>query len=414
MKVSRKLAILSTLYFVQSLPYGFQVTALPVYLRGEGVSLTGIGLASALSLPWVLKVIWGPAVDRYGSRRFGRRRSWILPLQVGLLLCCAAAAVVSPQRDLVTLLVTVLLMNLCASTMDVAVDGLAVDLLRREELGYGNIAQVVGYKLGILTGGGLLVWASGWIGWNGLFLAMTVLIAVAILITLGFREGTAARSAQAESAEELPSRSLTAVVGSLWCALGVPGTGFLLLFIGTYKLGETMADTMFRPFLYDAGFDRQQIGLWLGTWGMLFSLSGSFLGGVLASRIRILHAVAITALLRALAVGGEWWLSLVDPTTARVAGVIAAEQLFGGALTTAIFAFMMSRVDRRIAATHYTLLATVEVLGKMLASWVSGFIADLTSYPVLFGLATVLAVAFLALLIPIYRAGSREREPEPG
>ncbi|MEE8524923.1 MAG: MFS transporter [Thermoanaerobaculia bacterium] len=398
--MSRKLAILSTLYFVQGLPYGFQLIALPVYLRSAGVSLTGIGLASALSLPWVFKVIWGPAVDRYGSQRFGRRRSWILPLQLSLLTSCVVAAYVPPSRGLWTLLAMVFLMNLFASTMDVAVDGLAVDLLRLEELGYGNSAQVVGYKLGILTGGGLLVWASGWIGWNGLFLAMSALIAGAIAVTLGFREPPPKESRP-------PHESLGSIVGALWRALRVPGTGFLLLFIGTYKLGETMADRMFNPFLVDAGYGPQQIGLWLGTWGMALSLTGSLLGGVLASRIGILHAVAITASLRALAVAGEWWLSLVEPTTSRVAAVIAVESLFGGAVTTAIFAYMMSRVDRRIAATHYTLFATVEVFGKQVASWISGFIADLTGYPTLFFIATVLAVAFLGLLIPVYRTEAR-------
>jgi MFS transporter, PAT family, beta-lactamase induction signal transducer AmpG len=400
--MSRKLAILSTLYFVQGLPYGFQLIALPVYLRGAGVSLTGIGLASALSLPWVFKVVWGPAVDRWGSPRFGRRRSWIVPLQLSLLTSCVIAAYVPPDRGLWTLLAMVFLMNLFASTMDVAVDGMAVDLLRVEELGYGNVAQVVGYKLGILTGGGLLVWASGRIGWHGLFLAMSALIAAAVAVTFAFREPP--------PKEDRTHESLGAIVAALWQALRVPGTGFLLLFIGTYKLGETMADAMFKPFLFDeAHFTAQQVGFWLGTWGMVLSLTGSFLGGVLASRIGILHAVAIASGLRALAVAGEWWLSLVEPTTSRVAAVIAVESLFGGAVTTAIFAYMMSRVDRRIAATHYTLLATVEVFGKQLASWISGFVADLTGYPTLFLIATVLAVAFLGLLIPVYRmeAGTR-------
>ncbi|MEO1366614.1 MAG: MFS transporter, partial [Acidobacteriota bacterium] len=151
--MSRKLFVLSLLYFVQGLPYGFQATAFPVYMRQEGVSLVGIGLASALSLPWLFKVVWGPWVDRFGSERFGRRRSWIVPLQVALAVACAVAAAVEPEGGLMTLLALVLMMNVCASTLDVAVDGLAVDVLDEHELGYGNIAQVVGYKVGMLTGG---------------------------------------------------------------------------------------------------------------------------------------------------------------------------------------------------------------------------------------------------------------------
>lgn len=397
--MSRKLFILSTLYFIQGMPFGFQLSALPVYLRAEGVSLTGIGLAGALALPWSLKVIWGPPVDRFGSRRLGRRRSWILPLQVGLALSCAAAAFIPAESGLTALLLAVLAMNFFAATMDVAVDGLAVDVLRRDELGYGNIAQVVGYKLGMLTGGGLLLWASAWIGWKGLFLAMAGLVVVALLVTLRFREG----SSTEPGAPVSPETSLRMVIADLFKALRLPSALWLLLFIATYKLGESMADTMFKPFLFDQGFDQQQIGLWVGTYGMLLSLVGSVAGGVMASRLGILRAVTIAVVLRALAVGGEWWLTFVEVTPARVLTVITAEQLFGGAVTTAVFAFMMSRVDRRIGATHFTLLATVEVTGKLIASWVSGFIADQTSYSTLFGLATGFAVAFLLLLVPLYR-----------
>lgn len=401
--MQRKLGLLSILYLIQGMPYGFQLVALPVYLRAEGMSLTGIGLASALALPWSLKIVWGPLVDRFGSARFGRRRTWILPLQAALALSCAAVAFVPPERGLLLLLLGVLAMNLFAATMDVAVDGLAVDLLKVQELGYGNIAQVVGYKLGILTGGGLLVWASDRLGWRGLFLAMAGVVVAALLVTLGFQEPSASEEADATSA------SVGGVLRALTAALRVPGSGWLLLFIATYKLGEAMADAMFKPLLFDAGIDAAQIGLWVGTWGTVFSLAGSFLGGILASRMRLLNAVAATATLRALAVASEWWLAAAGPTVARLIPVTALEQLFGGALTTAMFAFMMSRVDRRIGASHYTLLATVEVTGKIVASWGSGVLADRLGYPPLFALATALSVAFLTLLLPMHRA----QNPKP-
>ncbi len=401
--MKRKLFLLSLFYFVQGMPYGFQLVALPVYLRSQGMSLASIGLASTLSLPWLLKILWGPAVDRYGSRRFGRRRSWILPLQACLALACLAAAAAQPTDSFLLMVALVLVMNACAATMDVAVDGLAVDLLRQRELGYGNIAQVVGYKLGILTGGGLLVWASAWIGWQGLFLAMGGLVLIVLAIALAMPER--AKNDTSEDSDNAPAvSSFKEIFANLRAAMALPGNLWLLIFIGSYKIGESIADTMFKPFLFDAGFSAQQIGLWIGTWGTLFSLTGSFFGGVIASRRGILPALSLFAVLRAAAVGGEWWLSLVDVSVAKVIAVTAAEQFFGGALTTALFAFMMSRVDRRIGATHYTLLATVEVFGKLLAASLSGFLVDATSYSTTFALATFLAVAFLGLLWPIWRS----------
>ncbi len=400
-----KLGILWTLYFVQGLPFGFQATALPVYLRSAGMSLEGIGLAIGLSLPWSLKLFWAPVVDRYTHGRLGRRRSWIVPLQILLALTCLAAALVPPEKGLTPILLLVLAMNLFAATMDIAVDGLAVDVLEIRDLGHGNVAQVVGYKAGMLTGGGLLVWASGVIGWAGLFIAMAALIGLCLLVTLAWRE-----SGGGDDSTPRPPRAhprFAEIFAALRRALGEAGAGWLLLFVATYKLGESMADTMFKPFLVDAGYGGQQIGLWVGTWGMLFSIAGSVAGGLMARRMPLLRAVGIAAVLRALVVGGEWWLSLVDPTPQRVIAVTCLEHLFGGALTTAMFAFMMSRVDRKIGATHYTLLASLEVWGKLPSAWASGFVAANSSYPVLFGVATVLSIAFLALLAPLAAAMRR-------
>ena len=410
-----KFGILWTLYFVQGLPFGFQATALPVYLRTAGMSLEGVGLATALSLPWSLKILWAPLVDRYGGGRFGRRKSWILPLQLLLAVTCVVAALVPPHEGLTPILVLVAGMNLFAATMDIAVDGLAIDVLELGELGHGNVAQVVGYKVGMLTGGGLLVWASGTIGWEGLFIAMAVLVAACFLVTLAWNESDPA-PLQGPRVPVVHPR-FGEIFGALRRSVSGHGAVWLLLFIGTYKLGESMADTMFKPFLVDAGYGGQQIGIWVGTWGMLFSIAGSLGGGWLASRRPLLQAVGIAAVLRAIPVGGEWWLSLVAPTPHRVLAVTCAEHFFGGMLTTAMFAFMMSRVDRRIGATHYTLLAAIEVWGKLPSAWASGFVAARTSYPVLFGLATLLSIAFIFLLLPMgaaLRRGQNRTAESPG
>lgn len=394
----RRFAILGALYFVQGLPFGFQTTALPVYLRSEGVSLSGVGFASALSLPWMLKALWAPAVDRYSSRRWGRRRSWILPMQLGLFLACVLAAQVSAEDALTSLLVLVASMNLFAATMDIAVDGLAIDLLEEHELGHGNIAQVAGYKVGMLTGGGLLVWATESLGWSALFWGMAALVAIVSVMTLLWQEPPSGFHRDGATPPQWKD-----VLGVLARALKSRSSTWLLLFIATYKVGEVMADVMFKPFLVDAGYSVAQVGLWVGTWGMAFSLAGSFVGGMMASRVGLVRAVFITALARAVAVALEAWLAFVGTSDVSVIGVTAYEHFAGGALTTAMFALMMSRVDVRIGATHYTLLATVEVLGKMPGAWFSGVIAEKLGFRALFSIATVLSFAFLLLLIPISR-----------
>ncbi|MFY1831398.1 MFS transporter [Myxococcus fulvus] len=409
-----RLALLGVLYFVQGLPFGFQATALPVYLRGQGVSLTALGFAGVLALPWGLKVLWAPLVDRYSSSRIGRRKSWILPMQAGLTLTCVAAGMlVSDGGSLKVLLGLILVMNLFAATQDIAVDGLAVDLLRPEELGLGNTVQVVGYKLGMLTGGGLLVWASKSLGWPGLFHGMALLCAIALGVTLLSREAPP-RERDAEPTARVAEKTES---WRQWFAVFLttvrqPGIGWVLLFIGTYKFGETMADVLYKPFLVDAGIPAWQIGQWVGTWGNAASILGSVTGGVLATRMPILGALSLTASLRVLPLMGRWWLATHGVSDAGVIGVTLAEELVGGALTTVMFAFMMSRVDRRIGASHYTLMASIEVWGKAPAAPLAGWLADPThglalGYGPVFLLGAGLSVVFLALLAPIRHLQAR-------
>ena len=297
---------------------------------------------------------------------------------------------------LTPLLALVLVMNLFAATLDIAVDGLAVDVLRARELGHGNTAQVVGYKLGMLTGGGLLLWASGWIGLSGLFVAMAFLVLVVLTMTAVYRETPSIRSKEGDG-----SGSLADVLRTLRRALATPGSAWLFAVVGSYKLGEALADTMFKPFVLDAGFAKEQVGLWVGTYGMVFSVVGSVLGGWLASRTDLVRAVGLTALLRVGPIAGQWWLAATGaPTAGAIIVVTSAEHLCGGALTTAVFALMMSRVDPKVGASHFTVLAAVEVLGKTPAGWLSGVIAQRYGYAALFALATVLSIAFLALLWP--------------
>ena len=140
---------------------------------------------------------------------------------------------------------------------------------------------------------------------------------------------------------------------------------------------------------------------------MAASLLGSVFGGWLAARLPIVQALFAAASLRLIPLASEWWLSTITPAAPQVVAVTVAEHFFGGMLTTALFAYMMSRVDKRIGATHYTVLAAIEVLGKSPGSWASGWMAERFGYTGLFSLGVVLSVLVLFLYFPL----SRKRFP---
>jgi MFS family permease len=269
--------LLLSLYFVQGLPFGFQALTLPLVLRSSGLSLDLISLTSLLSLPWWFKALWAPFVDAYGTRM-----QWIVPTQLLLALACLVAAMLDFVRDLSLVLGLVFFFNICASTQDVAVDGLAIDILQEHELAFGNTIQIAGYKIGVLFGGGVLAYFSDSFGSQGVFLPMAIVVGVCLIIAISAAPKTVAVRSQphAPAATDRPAvrLSVSQVFVAMLEALQRPQTRWMLVLFATYKLGETIIDSMFKLFLFDHGVSRAQIGAWSSGFGMPCSILGSCLG----------------------------------------------------------------------------------------------------------------------------------------
>lgn len=383
-----KLLPLAGLYLVQGLPYGLQSSLLPILLRARGLSLTRVGLTKGLYAPWLLKLAWAPLVDRRGTPRI-----WLTFSTVCLGLVCGLLAVLPPPQAGQTGLPTtvmglLLLLNLGAAVQDVALDTLAVQLLEPKELGPGNTVQVVAYKLGsALAGGGLLVFFPT-LSWPLLFLLLTATYWLAA--ALAWAAPALGRLSRPQVSEHTPHTSyllqdLLAVPGTLWTA------GFVL----TYKMGEQGAGSLFPLLLLDHGASASDLGLWSGLGAATCSIAGSSLGGALLARhcshprqpLKLLRSVlqlrlgglaCQTALLLHLNTPGA---SLDPGTVMRGAALLSLclQQFLGGVVTTATFTVMMhcsQLAPRALQATHYSFLATLELLGKLLPGTLAGLLAD--------------------------------------
>ncbi|XP_061117336.1 major facilitator superfamily domain-containing protein 3 isoform X1 [Conger conger] len=277
--MNSKLLFLGLLYFVQGMPYGLQSSLLPIFLRTSGLSLTKISLTKALYFPWVLKVLWAPLVDQVGTKK-----KWLLASMSGLSLTCLASATLSPATDFRAVAGALLAMNFLASVQDIAVDGVAVRLLsRREEVGYGNTAQVVGYKLGsVAAGGGLLALVDA-LGWGWLFTALACVYAAVVLCTWRNRQLDVPLSES--PTREGRRRGDASNPWAVWRELlAVPSTTWTVVFVLVYKLGEQGAVSMFPLFLLDHHMTSAELGFWNSVVAMGFSIFGSSLGGLLLSK----------------------------------------------------------------------------------------------------------------------------------
>ncbi|XP_017914265.1 PREDICTED: major facilitator superfamily domain-containing protein 3 isoform X3 [Capra hircus] len=391
MAMRGKLLPLAGLYLVQGLPYGLQSGLLPVLLRARGLSLTRVGLARALYAPWLFKLVWAPLVDTWGSPR-----GWLALSTAALGLVCGLLATLPPAGAggaalPVPVAALLLLLNLAAAVQDVALDMLAVRLLEPAELGPGNTVQVVAYKLGAaLASGGLLALLPA-LSWTLLFLllAATYWLAAALAwVAPALRK----LPVPPPSANPRPSlrlqQDLLAVPGTLWTA------GFVL----TYKLGESGSSTgeqgasgLFPLLLLDSGISTPELGLWNGVGAVLCSIAGSSLGGVLLARrwqpLPLLRSV-LWFRLGGLTYQTALLFQLNSPRANPVPGTVlrgaallslCLQHLLGGLVTTTTFTMMMrcsQLAPSALQATHYSLLATLELLGKLLVGTLAGALAD--------------------------------------
>jgi MFS family permease len=362
-----KVLLLTGLYVAQGLPFGFFTQALPVLLRDAGLSLKAISATSLLFLPWALKFLWAPFVDHYGTRR-----QWLLPLQ----LASVAGALVLSQVDLssgyVAVLAAAFLFNLIAACQDVATDGLAVRVLDTRERGLANGIQVGAYRIGMIMGGGLLLWIFARTDWSTMFLCMAVLLAFTALPVLALREPPRAVRQHRENPGQ---------VALGWTRrLRVPGMATFVALICFYKFGDSMVATLVGPFLRDQGVSKELIALMKGTVGSIASLAGAALGGWYAFRAGRRRALLVCGLLQTASLLCYVAAAFGIGGIAMLWAGSVAEHLFGGMATVALFTLMMDASDPEHAGTDYTLFACAIVFAMGLANFIGATIADAFGY----------------------------------
>lgn len=366
---ARKLGLLGSLYFSQGLPFGFFTQALPALMRERGHSLEAIGFANLLALPWALKFLWAPLVDRTGRGRFGRRKTWILPLQALAALALFALAFAEPTGGaLGWLLVGVFVTNLLAATQDVPTDALAVALLEPSERGAGNGVQVAAYRVGMILGGSTMLWVLDRYGWRTPFLMMAALVVLASIPVWRYREPPVA-----PPVEKIDLRALRSFFRR-------DGAGAWVALLVVWKAGESFGTGILRPFVIDHGATKTDIAELFGGIGFTAGLAGALLGGLLLKPLGRTRALLVFGLFQAATVA-LWAYVAAYGDYPWLVGVTVVEHVASGTATAALFTWMMDACRPGTEGTDYTVQASAVVLAQGAASALSGVSAASLGYP---------------------------------
>lgn len=384
---------LGALYMAQGIPFGFATEYLPVVLRESGVSYAGIAALSWLQLPWQLKVFWAKAADH---PRLRTRSRWvILMMQLGLTATVAAFAIAPLHRAPLLWFGLTFLAAALAATQDVFVDAFAVRVLRPSDRGYGNTAQVAGYRLGMLVGGATLLLLVGALGERVTLLACAAVVATASIgAFVGVEEVT--REDDPPSAHTTERTALA--VREMLSHLVARDAWVVLALALTFKLGLHMAGSLLKPMAVDYGWTKEQIGAAVVSVGSLAALAGAAAGGALHRALSERRALFVALIVQAMVCAP---LVLVDqlhapllPTTLAIAG----EHFGSGLGTTVLFAALMSATRPADAGLHYTILTSANALAIGLGGLMGGVLTDLVGN--VHGKSVTFVVATIVCLLP--------------
>ncbi len=389
---SARMIVAALMGFSSGLPLLITLTLLQAWLTENGLSLDAIGLFALITLPYSFEFIAGPFVDRYTPPWLGRRRGWLLAIQLALAGAIASLGLTDPKGDLTLVAVVALLVALFSAIQDTVINAYRRESLTDEEQGLGASMYIWGYRIGMLVAGGGGLILAQYLSFRATFLILGLCMLPGILTTLLAPEPKMQAAAPPASLQE-------AVVGPFMEFFNRRQNAVLiLLFIVLYKLGDTLASTMTTPFYLQLGFTTAEIGTVVKLFGFWAVVLGGLLGGAAILRLGQYRALWWFGLLQALSTAGFAWLVHTGPSLAWLAVVIAAENFTGGMGTAAFVGFMANLTNREFTATQYALLASLMSVPRTLLASSTGFMATDLGWSRFFIVCTLLALPGLLLL----------------
>ena len=386
--------------FACGLPLLLTISVLQAWMKEEGVDLTVIGMMALVGLPYTVKFLWAPFLDRFTLPFLGRRRGWLLVAQVALIFSVAGLGSTDPGSSPWTVAFAAFLVTFFSASQDIVVDAYRREDLPDQELGLGSSLYVNGYRVGMLlaSGGGLIM--ADHIPFSMVYLIMAACILPGVLTTL--------LAPEPEIVLGSPKTMKEAVVDPLVEYFRRQGAVWMLAFILLYKIGDTMASAMTTPFYLDIGFSKTEIGAIVKLFGFWATMAGALTGGVLMLRLGISRSLWVFGFLQAISTACFAILARIGHSVSALSGVIAFENLSSGMGTAAYMAFMASITNKRFTATQYALLTSLMGVPRVLASAPTGFLAKNLGWASFFIACTLIAIPGILLLLKFAPWNSRD------
>ena len=365
---SPKMLAILALGAASGFPNQLTESALQAWLKDAHLSNTAIGVFSYVTLPYLLKPLWAPLIDRYPLPFLGRRRGWMFLMQLGLAAAIALLGLQDPAAALGAVTACALAITFCSATQDIAIDAWRTDVALPEERGPAAAASNLGYRAAAWIAAALALLIADHFGWR---LALLLLAA----LMLGFCVASA--RAPEPPYRHAPPRSLReSLVAPLRELLDGPDAAILIAVVMLFKIGDAFANKLFTPFMMDVGFSKTDIALIVKSLFTFSAIAGSILGGVLMVRLGLVRSMLIFGVLQAITNLLYCVLAVSGKSYGIMVMAVVVEHVAGAMGNIALVALIMALCDVRYSAFQYALLSAIALLPRYSLGYPAGWIAD--------------------------------------
>jgi MFS transporter, PAT family, beta-lactamase induction signal transducer AmpG len=412
-----------SLGFSAGLPLLLVLGTLSFWLREAGINRATIGYLSWIGLAYGFKWCWAPLVDRLPIPVFtamlGRRRSWLLLSQLTIIAGLVGMAMTDPKVTLMPVVWCALVVAFGSATQDIALDAFRIesaDVQRQPALA---AAYQTGYRIAMIwAGAGVLKIAARaevadvanyqHAAWQLAYLVMAASMLVGVLTVLFTAEPAGKSMAPAKNLQEWLETALIAPFTDFFGRYKLQAA-LILALIAIYRISDVVMGIMANPFYVDMGYTKDEVANITKVYGVIMTLLGAFIGGVMSMRLGVMRVLALGALLSALSNLLFAWLGTRGHDVQALVWVISADNLASGIASAAFIAYMSSLTNIQYSATQYALFSSLMLLLPKFVGGFSGQFVNTFGYSTFFIGTALLGVPSLLLIMLAARTGARPK-----
>lgn len=407
--------------FAAGLPLLLVLGTLSFRLREAGIDRSTIGYLSWVGLAYGVKWMWAPLVDRmpipWLTRRLGRRRSWLLLSQCVIAGGLVGMALNDPSQLLGPLVACAVMVAVASATQDIALDAYRIELAEVDAQAALAASYQTGYRLAMIWAGAGVLWIAAWAqgeqttgyaqsAWQVAYLVMALCMLPGMLVVLGSPEPVPAPFKPARHVAEWLKGAVVEPFVDFWLRYRWQAV-LLLALISVYRISDVVMGIMANPFYVDMGFTKSEVAGVTKVYGVIMTLVGAFVGGLLAARLGVMRVLMLGAALSAASNLLFVWLSGVGHDVQALVWVISADNLASGIASAAFIAYLSSLTNISYSATQYALLSSMMLLLPKFIAGFSGEFVDAHGYDSFFTATACLGVPVLLLVALAARVHAR-------